>query len=504
MLKNYLKIAIRNLFKNKVYSFINIFGLSIGLACCLLIMMFVKNELSFDRFHKNPDNIYRAALYENYGKDEKHFNSITPAQLGPMLKDNIPEIKNSVRISRYSGQVKTNDKSFPEDYYLADENFFELFNFPLISGNAETVLSNPNSVVLTKSYAEKYFGEANAIGRTISIALYDTLENFTVTGIAKDVPSNSSIKFNIVLPFQKMKDIFSNQALHSWTTIFCETYLFTQNGTSAKVLESKMPSLLKQIFGSSYKAGTYNILFQPLTDIHLDTKFPVGFEPISSPVYSYVLSIIGFFILLIACINFVTLSIGKSAGRAGEVGIRKVVGANRNQLVKQYWGESFLLVFISTAIAIIFAELLLPIFNNLAGKQLALSYDSTTIVILLSMIVVTGLAAGIYPALILSSYKPIEVLKGKFSVNKKSNLRRALICGQFIVSVILISATIIVTRQLNFVQNKNLGFDKENVVTIPTDLRIPETFRTADLFKSELRNDPNILNISCRFYSARQ
>ncbi len=496
MLKNYFKVAIRTLLKNKAYSFINIFGLSIGIALSLIIMLFVKSELSYDNFHTNSDSIYRAALYENYGEDEKHFNTITPALLGPELQNKIPEIINSIRISKLNGLVKTGDKSFPEYYHLVDPKFFELFNFPLISGNPKEVLSNPNSVVLTKSYSEKYFGNENAVGKTLQISLNDTTENFTVTGIASDVPINSSIQFNIIMPFQKMKDIFNDNALHNWTTIFCETYLFTQKGVSAKTLEAKMPALFKQILGNRYKPGTYNILFQPITDIHLDTKFPVGFEPISNPIYSYILSIIGLLILLIACINFITLSIGKSAGRAGEVGIRKVVGADRGQLIKQYLGESLLIVFISTIISILISELLLPYFNALAGKHLSLTFEFSTIVMLLILVFVTGAAAGIYPAIVLSSFKPIDVLKGKFSINKRSNLRRILICGQFIVAVILISSTMVVTKQLNFVEKKYLGFDKENIITIPTDLRPNETFRVAGLFKNELKSDPNIINVT--------
>ena len=496
MLKNYIKIAFRNIIKNKVYSFINIFGLAIGLACCLIIMMFVKNELSYDSFHKNADSIYRAALYENYGKDETHFNTITPAQLGPTLKEQIPEVKNTIRISVDHGLVKVDNKSFSEKYHLVDNKFFSLFNFPLLDGNPNEVLENPNSVVLSETYAKKFFGNQNAIGKVISITLYDTLENFTVTGIAKDAPSNSSIQFNIVIPFEKTKDYFDARALHSWTTIIGETYVFTNPGTTAKKLEAKMPAMEKQILGNNYKAGTYNILFQPIKDIHLDTHFPVGFEPISSPVYSYVLSIIGFFILLIASINFVTLSIGRASSRAGEIGVRKVVGANRNQLIRQYWGESLLLVLISTVISLLFAELLLPFFNNLAGKHLQFSYDFSTIAMLISLIIVTGIAAGIYPAIILSAFKPIDVLKGKFSVRKKSKLRRLLVGGQFIVSIILISATIVVTKQLSYIQNKDLGFKKDNVVVIPTGLEIPETFKAVKLFRNELKNDNNIIDIS--------
>jgi putative ABC transport system permease protein len=459
-------------------------------------MLFVKNELSYDSFQKNADSIYRISLFENYAKDDQHFNSITPAQLGPTLKAYYPEINNTVRISKFSGLLKIDNKSFTEDYHLADKNFFSLFNFPLVKGEPASVLTNPNSVVLTESYAKKFFGNENAIGQIISITLDDTAENFTVTGIAKNVPSNSSIQFNIIIPFQNIKFLFNENVLNSWTNIVCETYVFTRKGVTGKQMDAKMPLMVKSIEGSNYKAGTYNLLFQPIKDIHLDTKFPVGFEPISSPVYSYVLSIIGFFILLIASINFITLSIGRSVSRAGEVGIRKVIGANKLQLIKQFWGESLLLVIISAVLAGLISELLLPFFNNIAGKNLKLIYDPLTIIMLLLLVSITGLAAGFYPAIILSSYKPAEVLKGKFNINKKSNLRRALVCGQFALSVILITGTIVVSSQLNFIRSKSLGFNKQNVVIIPTKIGIKETFRTSELFKNELRSDNNVIDVS--------
>ncbi|HKI77109.1 MAG TPA: ABC transporter permease [Ignavibacteriaceae bacterium] len=496
MLKNYFKIAIRNLLRNKVYSFINIFGLSIGIACSILIMLFVKNELSYDSFHKNADNIYRISLFENYAKDEQHFNSITPARIGPALKENFPEVKNAIRYSDMQGQVKYGSKSFPEKYNLADPDFFRMFSFPLIKGKPNDALSSPNSVVLTESMARKYFGDNDAMGKTISINLDDKAEDFIVSGIAKDVPDNSSIQFNIVIPFEKMKDLFSDRALNSLTNIFCETYVLLTPGVTGKMMEAKMPSLVKNMMGSNYKAGTYNLLFQSMEDIHLDTTFPVGFEPISNPIYSYALSIIGFFILLIATINFVTLSIGKSVTRAGEVGIRKVVGANRKQLIGQYWGESLLLVLLSAAIGIVISEMFLPFFNNLAGKNLQINYDPLTLLLLLLIVIVTGLSAGIYPAVILSSFSPSQVLMGKFNFTRKSNLRRILVGGQFTVSVIMIIGTIVIFNQLEFVRNKNLGYNKENVVIIPTKLNISETFKTAELFRNELSKDKDVISVT--------
>ncbi len=496
MLNNYFKIAVRNLLRNRTYSFINIFGLSIGLACCVLILLFVKSELSYDSFHKNADNIYRISLFENYAKDDQHFNSITPGVLGPLLKSYYPEIENSVRISQMPGKVTIGSETFVEKYKLVDPDIFKMFNFPLIRGNSNNALNDPNSVVITESYAKKYFGNSDPMGKTITIQVADKNEDFLVTGVAKDVPENSSIKFNILIPYQKIKEFFSERALNSLTIIFCETYVQLKPGATAKEMESKMPSLIKSLQGDDFKSGAYNLLFQPIKDIHLDTSYPVGWEPISSPVYSYALIIIGFFILMIAIINFVTLSIGKSFSRAGEVGIRKVVGANRKQLIGQYWGESLLLVIISSVFGLILAEILLPLFNSLAVRNLKFNYDPLTIAILLSIIILTGLAAGIYPALVLSSFNPIQVLKGKFQLGKKSILRQVLVAGQFTVSVILITGTIAIFNQLEFVRNKDLGFNKENVLVIQTKLNMDETFRIAQLFKNELSKNKNVLDVS--------
>lgn len=496
MLKNYLKTTLRNLRRHKTFSFINIFGLSVGLACSILILLFVHNELSYDSFHKNADRIYRLSLFENYAKDNQHFNSITPGVLAPELKSYYPEVEDAARISLMSGKVTYGARSFQEDYDLVDPDFFKIFSFPLVKGNPSSVLNNPNSVVITKSYAEKYFGNTDPIGKTIAIQLDKKTENFIVSGVAEDVPENSSIKFNILIPYEKIKEFFSPRALNSLTMVYCETYVLLKPGATGKEMESKTQSMIKSMQGDSYKAGTYNVLFQPIKDIHLDTSYPVGWQPISSPVYSYALSIIGFFILLIASINFVTLSIGKSVSRSGEVGIRKVVGASRMQLIGQYWGESITLVLISSAAGLVIAELLLPFFNGLTGKHLALVFSLPVALVLLGIIFLTGILSGIYPAMVLSSFSPIQVLKGKTNVGRKSLLRHLLVGGQFAVSVILIAGTIAVFKQLDFVKSKDLGFDKENVLVVPTGLSMKETLKTAQLFRNELGSNKNVIDVS--------
>ena len=496
MFKNYLKITVRNLRRHKIFSFINIFGLSVGLACSVLILLFVHNELSYDTFHKNADRIYRLSLFENYAKDNQHFNSITPGVLGPMLKSYYPEIENSVRISLMAGKITYGSKSFSEQYELVDPEFFKMFNFPLVKGSPSDVLKDPNSVVITESYAKKYFGDADPIGKTINIQLDNKNENFLVTGIAKDVPENSSIKFNFLIPYMKISEFFSEKALNSLTMVYCETYVLLKPGVTGKEIESKMPAMIKSLQGDRFKSGAYNLLFQPIEDIHLDTSYPVGWQPISSPVYSYALSIIGLFILLIAAINFVTLSIGKSVSRSGEVGIRKVVGASRKQLIGQYWGESFTLVLLSALVGMVIAELLLPVFNSLTGKHLSFVFSPSMVVTILAIILLTGLLSGIYPAIVLSSFNPIQVLNGKLKVGRKSLLRQLLVGGQFAISVILIAGTIAVFKQLEFIKNKDLGFNKENVLVIPTKLSMQETLKTAGLFRNEFSNNKNIIDVS--------
>lgn len=486
----------RNLFRNKIYSFINIFGLSVGIACCILIYLFVRNEWSYDTFHKNADLIYRAAVFENYSEQEQYFNTVTPFPLAQALEQNFPEVQRCVRVADVNDLIRQGEITFPERYHLVDSDFLEVFSFPLLQGEPESVLRSPNSVVLTKEMSKKYFGTEDPIGKSLSIKFGGKFQDFLVTGIARNVPKNSSIQFDFLLSFERAKELWSERMRKSWFNVIPETYVLVREGVRGKDLEEKLPSLVKQVMGEEYKEGAYLLRLQALTTIHLDTSFPSGIEPTSDPANSYVLAGIALLVLLIACINFMTLSIGRSASRSREVGVRKVVGAIRFQLMRQFWGEAMLLSFFSLLLGIGITVLLMPIFNSLANKNLYLAFDVTTFFVLLGLMGVVGLIAGSYPAGVLSALRPVEVLKGKEKQRSRNFLSHSLVVVQFALSIFLIISTIVMSEQLHFLRGKNLGYNSEQVVVIPTNSNPQEGMRLVELFRNELGNKPDIVQIA--------
>jgi putative ABC transport system permease protein len=370
-----------------------------------------------------------------------------------------------------------------------------VFNFPLLKGDANTALKELNVVVLTEQSARKIFGQEDPIGKTLSIRLADTDYNFTVSAIAQNPPANTGIQFNYMIPFGNAKHIWSERSMKAFYEVYVETYIRLAESNNLKNLQAKIPAILKQNMGESYTTG-YKLLFQPITDIHLNKAYPASFQPISDPAYSYILGTVALLVLLIASINFITLSLGRSISRAREVGVRKVVGAVRKQLVLQFWGEAILVSFLALVIGIILAKLNLPLFNELTGETLryALFSDITLVSILIALIV--GLLAGVYPALFLSRFNPIEVLKGKLKVGDAGVFRQSLIVFQFVLSISFIICTLIMTQQLRFLQNKNLGFDKEQVVVIRTGVANEEARAIYERMKNELGPHQSIADIS--------
>jgi putative ABC transport system permease protein len=496
MLRNYLKIAFRSLWRSKVHSTINILGLSLGITCCILIVLYVKDELTFDRFHEKANRIYRVYAIEDWGVNQRFFYTTTPFPMGPTLKENLQEVEHMTRINNIGSQVKVNDELFSASTTIVGQNFLEMFDFSTAAGEPDRALSAQSNVLLTEKSAKRFFGDGNAIGKVISIQLGERFEDFTVKAVLKDPPVNSSIAFSILISDLNYPRLYNERVLTSqWFNITPETYVLLHEGVDPKEMAAKFPSIFKPLLGDDYEKSKYFVGLQPLTAIHLDTTFPAGAAPVSDPKYSYILSAIAVLILVVACINFVTLSVGRSIKRSKEVGIRKVAGAQRKQLVFQFIGEATIITVIATVLGFLFALLNLPLFNDLSGKQLSLTVDGFMGLVVLSLIIIIGLFAGSYPAFVLSGFKPITVLKGAVQTGgSKQNLRKALVAVQLVLSIFLISSTLLMQKQLRFLQSKNLGFDREQLAVVQLNVtaggrlreRIALGFEKAEQFKNEL------------------
>jgi len=486
MLKNYYLVALRNMRKHKLFSVINIVGLVIGMTCCLLIFVYVQDELSYDRFQKDYQNIYRVALHGRIsGQEILTSNSSLP--LAQAMLTEIPGVEEVIRLKPANGgggmAVRYDNLSFLEDkFFYADSNFYNFFSFKLLKGNANTALKEPNSVVITEAIAKKYFGNEEPLGKTLVIG-NDKLA-CKVTGITAEAPSNSHFHFNGIISYVTVeKNYFQGWTGNSW-----QTYLKKNPNTSAQEINTKLEAVVDKYIGKELEAGLgislsefhkqggiYSYYIYPMADSHLKAGLPDDMEPSGNMSYVYIFSGVGIFILLIACINFMNLSTARSAGRAKEVGLRKTLGSARSQMVFQFLSESFMYSIIAIALAMVSSFLVLPQFNLLSGKQLTLDVFLSPLFIAtaLSLIVLVGLVAGSYPALYLTSFKPVEVLKGKARAGMKSKgVRSSLVVFQFAVSTFLIIATVVVYQQLTFMQEKNLGLDKQNVIVISGTTRL--------------------------------
>ena len=501
MIKNHLKIAIRYLLRYKDYTVINILGLAVGITCCLLIMLFVRNEFSYDRFHQNAPRLVRAWQHEKV-EGQDFINVVNPLPLGPALQSSFPEFAATCRVIDLTAMAKKGEQTFNESIVMVDSTFFNIFSFPLRNGNPAQTFPQQNSIVITPAIAEKYFGNENAVGKSILVKLDSTYENFIVSAIAEPAPTASSIRYSMLIPFSNAHKIFRERLFHSWGNVFGETYGLLKPNVQVAALEKKLPQMVKQQLGEDYKEGAYTVHLQPITDIHLNNTLPAGNQPISNPKYSYILSSVGLLILLIACINFITLSIGRSTSRAKEVGVRKVLGAERSQLIKQFWGEAFLLTLIAVTLGFVFAVLLLNPFNELIRQQLSFNFDLGFFGFGLLLIAFIAIVAGIYPAVILSGFNPMEVLKSKLAISRGSGLlRHGLIVGQFVVSIAMIVCTLGIGQQMKYVQKMDLGYAKDQVMIVPTNKTIREGTAFAALYREELLKHPEVESVTTSVYS---
>jgi len=509
MFRNYFKTAFRNLVRNKVYSFINIIGLSLGLASAMLIILYIKDEVSYDRFHKNVGNIYRIVtqgVEKNGVKGRKDPN--TGYLQGPRFSKNVPEIKSFVRIQSGEENIKTGAEVKNQDLLYVDSTFFDIFSFPLIRGDGHTCLKDPYSVVLSEDAAKKQFGTMDAIGKIVMLKDDSVFVPHKVTAIAKKCPQNSSVKFDMLLPIRESKSDEINS--ENYFSFFLNTFVVLNPHANIQAVDSKMTKFynedskdaitsLKARFGNEVDNWKTDYLLQPFLDMHMNTELPAqnGLSGASNPMYSYILSGIALFILMIACINFVNLTVARSVKRAKEIGIRKVIGGDRKQLIIQFLGESSLLCAIAFALAILLVQLILPVFNDLSNKALALSYlfDAKLIGGYLLLFALTSLLAGFYPALVLSGYNPVQTLYSRFNLAGKNYLQKSLVVLQFALASFLIIATFTIYQQFNFLTNEKLGYDDSDLVIVHNDFK---THDAAELFKRELLKDHNILSVAPR------
>ena len=468
MFRNYLIVAVRNLVRHKIYSFINISGLAIGMAFCILTFLYVRNEWTYDTFHENADQIYRIYQITKSPTGGERYWATAPDPLASTLRNDYPELV-VVRLNDRESWVTFGDKSFKEKVSFADPGIFEMFTFPLLKGNSETALNNMNSVVITEDLAAKYFGREDPMGKILTV---DNQYDFIITGVLQKIPENSSIKFNMLVPARFQNHIDPDFEKRWWSN-GTYTYIQCSEAFYPSELENQLPYIHDKYIPNFMK-DRMRLGLQPLTSIHLDSHMISEMVPGNSTVYLYILSMIAFSVLLIACFNFMNLSTARYTERAKEIGMRKVLGAQRLQLIKQFLGEAIFLSLLSLIIGLALAELFLPEFNALVDKELGLDYhkDILTLVGLLGLGLLVGILAGSYPAFFLSAYQPVEVLKKQKKAHSGNvGFRRILIVTQFAISILLIVCELIVTQQVRYMKNQDLGFNLNHVVVIPTHTR---------------------------------
>ena len=504
MFKNYLKIAFRTLLRNKLFTFINTFGLSLGVGCCLLILLFVKNELSFDRFHENSDRLFR--LYESGMKvnGEIENSAFLPLPIAPSLKNDIPEIENYTRLLTAGGTMTYGDKVFSEAFLFVDPEFLQMFSFKIRSGATTQALTN-QGIVITPPVATKYFGNDDPVGKTLTISQSHLTTDFIVSAVTEEVPVNSSIEFAILMPISRHSR-YASQG-QSWRHYNGSSYVLLKDGADRMATQQKLSLAAEKYFGERIKRmreqgnlsesqDAYQLRLQPVTAIHLDTKIQHSPEPVSHPVYSYILSGIALLVLGIACINFVTLSISRASSRTREIGVRKVLGAKRLQLLRQFWGEALLLSLLAMVFGVVLAEFLLPMLQELARTTFATTSftDSSLVLFFPVLLLLVSLIAGGYPAAYLSKFQPVAALSGKLKLHHKNLFTRILVAFQFGLSIFLIVCSLFMANQLRYMLNKNLGYDAEHVVVVPTFARDGKLAdERVDRLQEELARRPEIV-----------
>jgi putative ABC transport system permease protein len=496
MIRNYIKTAFRSLLKNKGFTFINILGLALGLATCLLIVFYVVDELSYDRYNTKADRIYRVNTDLKFGGVTTAF-AIAAPPVGDALVKTFPEVENATRIGlAVNLRFKKGTENIQESKAVyCDPSIFDIFTLPMIAGDPKTALTEPNSIVISESAAKKYFNTTNVVGKTLILASNDNSPH-KVSGVIKDLPSQSHFRADFFLPLDANQD-------HNWTHFNFNTYILLKPGANTNHLEAKFDDLIQKnmttpSFDYSKFAAKGNFIklsLTPLTDIHLQSNRQRELAANGNVQYVYIFSVIALCILILACVNFMNLSTARSSNRAREVGVRKVLGSSRKHLIAQFLSESLIVTFIAAVIAVLIAWALLPLFNQLSGKELTLTSHIVVQLLpaLLAIILVVGIFAGAYPAFFLSAFQPVDVLKGKLATGfKGSKLRGTLVVLQFSISIFLIIGTLVVYNQLNYIKNKDLGFNRDQVLVIKNAAALNDP----KILKQEIKQLPGVVNAS--------
>ena len=508
MLKNYLVVALRHLWRQKIYSFTNILGLAIGIAFCILTFRYIHNEWTYDTFHENLYRIYRIYEIRKNPNGEIRNSARVPTPLAAALKRDFPEIEKVVRFREEESVVRYKDKMFVENMLFAGPDVFEAFSFFLLNGD-KTALHNRTAIVISQRMAHKYFDRENPIDKTLAVRINAEYIDFVVKGVVSEIPENSSLKFDFLLPFE-MQPNYKRYA-DLWGSSRVVSYVLLSENADPLQLISKFPAFIQKYYQSTIqKYQEYDALalsddalqldLQPFHDVHLNADILGGLLPTGDRIFSFVLLGIALGVLLVACINFANISMALASTRLKEIGVRKVVGAERLQLMQQFWGEALLLSLIGLFVGIAFSELALPLFNSVANKELVLDYGSEVMAYLVVLSILVGIIAGSYPSIVLSGYSPIHTLKGSLKLGGSNFFSKALITTQFSVSIFLIIFAIVTFKQIDYLKTKDRGFQDEQVVVIDASQRDKE--QRSDIYtvyKSELSRYPSVLGITASF-----
>lgn len=500
MFKNYLLIAARNLRKNLAYSFINIFGLAVGMACCGVILLYIQSEVSYDRYHPDHAQLYRVAIWKD-ATGLKQGQASATYELANVLRKEYPEVLTATRLYRTTQTpvVKIDDRQFPEEnFYFADSTIFGLFALPLMKGEAATALTQPNSIVLSRGLAEKYFRSFDVMGRVIAVNLNNRDLDFKITGVLANAPENTHFKYEALLSFHNVDQATNfTDILKSWFAYSFWTYVKLPAGYPPAAFEAKLPQVVKKYFPPTRQNS--QLFLQPVTAIHLTSQLEGEIEGNNNIIYIYIFAAIALLVLVIACINFINLTTARSLQRAKEVGMRKVLGAYRLQLVKQFLAEAMLVSGVAVVLGMGLIELFLTIFNNLSTIQLRLNLFGNGLWVLgfIALGLLVGLLSGIYPAFFLSAFQPSKTLKGVFAKTAGARLRKGLVVVQMAVTVMLLVAIATISQQLKFIHDKNLGFQKEQMLLLKSaGTKLATSPASFETFKGQLLQTPNVRGVT--------